>query len=255
VSRPPDDEAAFLRSYDPTAFPPFALTVDLAVFTVRDDQLCILLVRRGEHPHRGRWALPGGHVRHGHESAEDAAHRELLEETGVDARRARPHLEQLATYSDPARDPRMAAGLHVVSVAFVALAPDLPEAVAGSDASQARWTPVADVPRLAFDHRRIVDDALERVRAKLEYTTLAMHFVEEPFTLAELRRVYEAVWGAPVDAANFRRKVLGTPDLVQPADGAPAPSGRRGGRPAERYRRGIASLIVPAFYRPVPPNR
>jgi 8-oxo-dGTP diphosphatase len=111
------------------------------------------------------------------------------------------------------------------------------------------------VPRLAFDHHRIVDDALERVRAKLEYTTLAMHFVEEPFTLVDLRRVYEAVWGLPLDAANFRRKILGTPDLVQRADGEPAPPGRRGGRPAERYRRGTASLIVPAFYRPTPPNR
>ncbi|MCV7137449.1 NUDIX hydrolase [Mycobacterium hodleri] len=222
------------------------------MFTVRYDQLCILLVRRGEHPHRGRWALPGGHVRHGQESAEDAAYRELLEETGV---RAQPHLEQLATYSDPARDPRMAAGLHVVSVAFVALAPDLPEAVAGTDASQARWTPVATVPRLAFDHRRIVDDTLERVRAKLEYTTLAMHFVEEPFTLAALRHVYEAVWGVPLDAANFRRKILATPGLVQAVEGAPASPGRRGGRPAERYRRGTARLIVPAFYRPPTPGR
>ena len=250
MSRPSNDEAAFLRDYDPATFPPFALTVDLAVFTLRDGELCILLVRRGEHPHRGRWALPGGHVLQGRESAEDAAHRELLEETGVDARRSQTHLEQLATYSEPTRDPRMAAGLQVVSVAFVALAPDLPDAVAGTDARQAAWTPVSAVPRLAFDHGTIVRDALERIRGKLEYTTLGTHFVEEPFTIADLRHVYEAVWGTPLDAANFRRKVLSTPGLVQPADGAPSPPGRRGGRPAERYRRGTARSIVPAFYRP-----
>lgn len=250
MSRRPDGEAAFLAGYDPTAFPPFALTVDLAVFTLRSGRLCILLVRRGEHPHRGMWALPGGHVRQGRESADEAARRELLEETGLDARRSHTHLEQLATYSEPNRDPRMAAGLHVVSVAFVALAPDLPDAAAGSDATHATWTPISEVPQLAFDHRRIVHDALERIRAKLEYTTLATHFVDEPFTIAELRSVYEAVWGVPVDAANFRRKMLSTPDLVEAIDGAPAAPGRRGGRPAERYRRGTARVIVPAFHRP-----
>jgi 8-oxo-dGTP diphosphatase len=119
----------------------------------------------------------------------------------------------------------------LVSVAYVPLAPDLPDAVAGTHATRAEWAPVSAVPRLAFDHGRIADDALERIRAKLEYTTLAMNFVSDPFTIADLRRVYEAVWGRPLDAANFRRKMLG-------------------GRPAERYRRGSARYIVPAFYRP-----
>ena len=241
---------SWLDDYDATAFPPFAVTVDLAVFTLRDHQLHVLLVRRGEHPHRGRWALPGGHVRQGVESADAAARRELLEETGVDADRSRAHLEQLGTYSAPHRDPRMAAGLHVVSIAYVALAPDLPDAVAGTDAAQAKWTPIAELPPLAFDHDAIVGDALERIRAKLEYTTLALTFVDDPFTIADLRHVYEAVWGRPLDAANFRRKALATKDLLAPAEAEAASPGRRGGRPAERYRRGGARRIVPAFYRP-----
>lgn len=245
------NEAQWLREYDPRAFPPFALTVDLAVFTLRAGRLCVLLVTRGEHPYRDSWALPGGHVRQGRESADAAAHRELLEETGIDSADARCHLEQLATYSDPGRDPRMAAGLQVASVAYVALAPDLPEATAGTDAAAARWTPVDALPPLAFDHDRIVGDALERVRAKLEYTTLALYFVAETFTLADLRRVYEAVWGHPLDAANFRRKVLSTPGFVRPAPSAPATSGSRGGRPAERYARGDgADTVVPPLSRP-----
>lgn len=243
-------EREWLRDYDPRSYPPFAVTVDLAVFTLREDGLCVLLVRRGEHPQLGSWALPGGHVRHGRESADDAAHRELLEETGVDARQSNAHLEQLAAYSAPDRDPRIAAGLQVVSIAYVALAPGLPDAVAGTDASDARWTPVADVPTLAFDHDRILADALERVRAKLEYTTLALHFVTAPFSLPELRRVYETVWGGPVEPANFRRKILTTPGYVRPVTRASGAAGRRGGRPPELYEPGGADVVLPPLSRP-----
>lgn len=246
-------EPAWLTSYDPTAFPPFAVTVDLAIFTLRDDVLCTLLVRRGQHPYRGWWALPGGHVRHGAESTDTAARRELAEETGIDPETGGAYLEQLATYSAPERDPRIAAGLHVVSVAYVALAPDLPEPVAGTDAAQAQWWPVNDViahtPRLAFDHATILDGALERVRAKLEYTTLALRFVGETFSLADLRRVYLAVWGDAPDPANFRRKVLATPDFVRPAERAPTAPTTAGGRPPELYRRGEALLITPPLTR------
>lgn len=240
----------WLRRYDPRQFPPFAVTVDLAVFTVREKRLCVLLVRRGEHPYLGWWALPGGHLRQGSESCEDAAWRELREETGVDAAAAGVHLEQLKTYSAPNRDPRMDAGLQVVSVAYVALAPDLPDPVAGTDARQAAWWPVADAlaGRLAFDHGEMLTEALERVRAKLEYTTLAMQFVAEPFTLADLRGVYMAVWGHAPDLANFRRKVLATPDFVRATAQAADPA-RTGGRPAELYVRGLAQAIVPPLIR------
>lgn len=234
----------------PTEHPPFAVTVDLAVFTIRDGQFAVLLVERGSEPYAGCWALPGGFIEP-HEDAESAAWRELREETGVDRfGQHGGHLEQLRTYSAPDRDPRM----RVVSVAHVAFAPDLPEPSAGSDASGARWWAVddllsdSDVPRLAFDHVEILRDAVERIRAKLEYTTLALEFVSEPFTLPELRRVYAAVWGSAPDLGNFRRKILGTADFVVATDGHGTPS-EAGGRRALLYRRGGAAAISPPMLR------
>ncbi|MGA8257195.1 MAG: NUDIX domain-containing protein [Nocardioides sp.] len=237
--------------------PPFAVTVDLVVFTIRDGLLKVLLIERSGEPFAGSWALPGGFVEPD-EDAETAAWRELHEETGVS--RFAGHLEQLKTYSAPERDPRM----RTVSVAHVAFAPDLPEPTAGSDASSARWWAVDDVlpgrdrgsaapPALAFDHAEILDDARERIRAKLEYTTLALDFVAEPFTLPELRGVYAAVWGNPPDLGNFRRKVLGTEGFVVPAadvaPGSASGSTAGGGRPALLYRRGHATAIWPPMLR------
>ncbi|KQS00686.1 NUDIX hydrolase [Williamsia sp. Leaf354] len=229
-------------TYSAQEFPPFAVTVDLAVLTLRAGRFCILLITRGEEPFRGRLALPGGFVRVD-ESADAAARRELLEETGVATFDG--HIEQLATYSDPARDPRM----RVVSVAYVAFAPDLPEPRAGTDAADAAWVPVDEIADgLAFDHRTILDDAIERVRAKLEYSTLATQFVGDEFTLRDLQTVYETVWGVVLDRANFRRKVLGTPDVVRAVSGATASTGARG-RHAQVYRAGDASLLYPPILR------
>lgn len=232
-------------AYDASAHPPFAVTVDLAVFTIRDGSLSLLLVQRANEPFAGRWALPGGFIEPD-EDALTAARRELAEETALDTVDA--HLEQLATYSAPDRDPRM----RVVSVAHVVLAPGLADPTAGSDAGDARWWTIEDLlddegPRLAFDHAQIVRDALERVRSKLEYTTLATQFVTEPFTLAELRAVYAAVWGVAPDLGNFRRKVLSTDGFVVPTDERAESS--RGPRPL-LFRRGPATALQPAMLRP-----
>lgn len=220
------------------------VAVDLVIFTLVDARLHVLLVQRAIPPYRGRWALPGGFVLDGEDLA-DAAQRELAEETGI-VRHA-GHLEQLGTYGAPRRDPRG----RVVSVAHLALLPVAAVPVAGSDAAESAWRPVDAVPSLAFDHATILRDGLERARSKLEYTTLATSFVPEHFTLAELREVYEAVWGAPLDPANFRRKVLATEDFVVADEGQKAsPSGR--GRPAMRFRSGGATGLHPPLMRPDP---
>ncbi|HEX7187493.1 MAG TPA: NUDIX domain-containing protein [Actinomycetes bacterium] len=232
-----------MTSYDPAKFPPFAVTVDLVVLTVRDDELQALVVRRGGPPYQGRLALPGGFV-YVDEDIEAAARRELHEETGLTLQDV--HLEQLRTYGHPTRDPRM----RVVSVAHLALAPELPSPVAGSDAAEAEWKPVAELlaaPRkLAFDHAQIVRDGVERARSKLEYTPLAASFCQEPFTVGELRRVYEVVWGEVLDPRNFHRKVTGAPGFLAETGETTT---RQGGRPAQLYRRGDADLLMPPMLR------
>jgi 8-oxo-dGTP diphosphatase len=276
-----DDELSereFLAGYSAAEYPAVAVTVDVVVLTVRDAALHVLLVRRGEHPYRGRWALPGGFLLPD-ESLDQAAARELADETGLPAATAatspqpdgaRVHLEQLATYGDPGRDPRM----RVVTTAYLAFAPDLPEARAGSDAAVAAWVPVSALGlpgrfelddaaagarpvrqsrsatrRLAFDHARILLDGLERCRAKLEYTPLATSFVTEPFTLAELRGVYEAVWDEPLHPPNFRRKVLSVPGFVESVGDTTERGGPRGGPRAALYRAGDARLLHPPMLR------
>ncbi|MBD0744383.1 NUDIX domain-containing protein [Streptomyces sp. CBMA152] len=233
------------EGYDPYAFVPFAVTVDLAVWTVRDGGLHVLLIRRGEEPYKGEWALPGGFVLP-RESAGQAARRELAEETGLsDPVVAGLHLEQLRTYSDPDRDPRM----RVVSVAYTALVPDLPEPRGGGDAAHAQWVPFGTYGTLAFDHERILADARDRIGAKLEYSCLATAFCSPEFTLGELQQVYETVWGTALDRPNFRRKVLATPGFVEPVAGAARLTGGRG-KPAALYRAGVATALHPPLLRP-----
>ncbi|MFE9497794.1 NUDIX domain-containing protein [Streptomyces collinus] len=237
------ESACDKHAYDKYAYEPFAVTVDLAVLTVREGVLHVLLVERGQEPYAGRWALPGGFLLP-HESAETAARRELAEETGL-ADVSGLHLEQLRTYSEPDRDPRM----RVVSVAFTALLPEPPEPRGGGDAAQARWLPHTAARSLAFDHDRILADAHDRIGARLENSRAATSFCPPEFTLGELQQVYEAVWGTALDRPNFRRKVLATPGFVEPVPGAARLTGGRG-KPAALYRAGTATALHPPLLRP-----
>ena len=137
--------------------------------------------------------------------------------------------------------------MRVVTVAHLALVADLPDPHAGSDAAAARWAPVDDVtPGLVFDHDRVPADGVARARAKLEYTPLATSFCGPTFTVAELRRVYEAVWGRPLDPRNFHRKVTSAPGFLEPTGETTT---RDGGRPARVYRRGRATALHPPLLR------
>lgn len=231
-----------------------AVAVDVALLTIREEALQLLLVRPEPSQLADRWALPGRRVRDD-EDLDDTAHRALAELAGVRAPQA--HLEQLRTYGAVMRDPRG----RVVSVAYLALTPtpgDPPDPTRGRLFDVGQLTGPGDpqagdgsdsAPVLAYDHDRIVPDAIERARSRLEYTALATAFVEEPFTLGELRRIYEVVWGVALDPANFRRKVLSARGFVVEAAGLATP-GPGGGRPAKRYRRGHAWRLHPAMLRP-----
>lgn len=233
--------------YDPGDFPQFAVTVDIAVFTIRDDALQVLLIERGQEPYLGALALPGGFVRPD-EDLDRAAARELAEETGLG--RGSWHLEQLGTYGAPDRDPRM----RVVTVAYWAICAELPVLRGGGDAAAATLTPVKRIERgsvrLAFDHEWIVRDAVERTRSKLEYTAVAAKFCPPAFTISQLRRVYETVWSTDLDPGNFQRSVQDSGAFEKRVEAASAPRPRRG-RPASLW--SVSEPTVPDDPPPVNP--
>jgi 8-oxo-dGTP diphosphatase len=226
--------------------PPLVMVaVDLVILTLRAAKLHVLLVERGVEPYLGEQALPGGFLNNAEEDILTAAHRELREEANLDG--SRLHLEQLGTYGTPGRDPRG----RIISVAYLAIAPGLPEPVAGTDAAGARWEPVDGMlsgsVKLAFDHQQILVDAVERARMKLEQTALATAFCGEAFTISELQQVYEAVWGVELDLRNFYRKVQGVPGFIVPAG-----TDRRTtkGRPARLFQAGDRMTLYPPLVRP-----
>jgi 8-oxo-dGTP diphosphatase len=185
---------------------PIRVAVDIVVFTVQEQALKVLLIERGIAPFKGRYALPGGFVL-AKETLEKAAFRELFEETGTKD----VYLEQLYTFGDPDRDPRG----RVVTVAYYALVPtDKSPRLAGTDAA-AGWYPVLALPSLAFDHGKIVEYAVDRLRNKLEYTNVGFQLLPTKFTLSALQALHEAILGKPLDKRNFRRKILGL-GLVKP---------------------------------------
>ncbi len=211
-------------------FPRPALTVDAVVFTLRANDLAVLLIRRKKAPHKGKFALPGGFV-DANESLANAALRELAEETGV----TDVTLEQLGAYGDPGRDPRG----HTVSVAFFSfIVAEAHEVTAGDDASSAAWVSWAEIESgpaaLAFDHAQLVQDARVRLQQRLDDPCghVGLELVPARFTLSELQGVYEAVFGRAFDKRNFRSRLLAQ-DLVEAVDAAQR-TGRH--RPAQLYR-------------------
>jgi 8-oxo-dGTP diphosphatase len=222
--------------------PSILLAVDLVILTLRDARLHVLLVERGIEPYSGTLALPGGFLCDENEDIETAARRELSEEAGL----TDVHLEMLGVYGKPGRDPRG----RVVSVAHLAIAPSLPDPVAGTDAAGACWMPAEDALspgiELAFDHRQIVGDGIERARAKLEHTALATAFCGETFTISNLQQVYEAVWGVRLDPRNFYRKVQNARGFIVAA----GPMRQtENGRPARLFKAGPAQVLSPPMTR------
>jgi 8-oxo-dGTP diphosphatase len=210
--------------FEPPAHERPAVTVDVVIFTLQERELHVLLLKRRYQPFQEHWAIPGGFVRLD-EPLERAARRELEEETGLH----NLYLEQLYTFGDPGRDPRT----RVISVAYFALVRADQQTLHGSDeSSDVRWVPVRNLPNpLAFDHDRILRFALDRLRSKLEYTTLAFQLLPEVFSLPELKQTYEQILGEQLDRGNFYRKIKEA-GLLEPV----GQLRESGGRPAALYR-------------------
>jgi 8-oxo-dGTP diphosphatase len=205
-------------------YPHPAVTTDIVIFTVRDQQLKVLLIKRKSAPYKGKWALPGGFVGID-EDLEHSAKRELAEETGVKG----VYLEQLYTFGGPKRDPRE----RVITVAYFALIPSQKQELrAASDAEAVAWFDMDQLPKLAFDHQDILDMAHQRLVAKLDYSTIAFQFMPKEFTLSELQTVYEIILQQEVDKRNFRKWVLALENIEETGNE------RREGphRPAKLYR-------------------
>ena len=206
------------------AHPHPAVTTDVVVLTLRDQELKLLLIKRGGDPYKGKWALPGGFVQMD-EDLDTSARRELAEETGLSG----VYLEQLYTFGTVNRDPRE----RVITVAYYALIPsDKLQLRAATDAEAVGWFGINELPRLAFDHREIVRMAQQRLVAKLDYSTIAFQFMPTEFTLSELQTVYETILQEPVDKRNFRKWVLALEGIEETGEE------RRDGahRPAMLYR-------------------
>ena len=268
------------NSYDPSEFPAFPVTVDIAVFTLMDrpvppksgqaprKELAAVLIVRGGDTEAGRYALPGGFV-HIDEDLSAAALRELHEEAGLELPTSAIH--QFRAYGDPDRDPRM----RVVTVAHTALTSIDIALEAGTDAKEVEIVPVRRILdgeiSLAFDHDQILRDALEFVQVLVEETSAILELCPESFTLTELRHACEAVWGYEVDRATFNKRVLNIEGFLEAEDSEISYSSPSGdyemlslslqslempskpstrGRPAKHYRRGWADTLHPPLLRP-----
>ncbi len=189
-----------MKNEDIHKFQKPSVTADIVIFTIKEDDLKILLVERGIEPFKGEWALPGGFVRID-ESLEQAAKRELEEETGVKD----VYLEQLFSFGDPKRDPRG----RVITIAYMALinSEDI-KLKATTDVSDAKWFSIKKIPPLAFDHKRILDYSLKRLKWKFEYTTVAFSLLSKEFSLSQIQKIYEIVFNKEFDKRNFNKKII-----------------------------------------------
>lgn len=212
-----------MKGYDASAYERPSVTVDVVIFSLHNEDLRVLLIQRKYEPYQGAWAIPGGFVQMG-ESLEEAARRELMEETAV----SNVYLEQLYTFGKPNRDPRT----RVITIAYIALVPhDAIQPQAGDDAAEAAWFSMNKLPNLAFDHQEIIDYALTRLRYKLEYTTVGFELLPDQFTLSELQQAYELILGETLDKRNFRSKITSAEILEE--SGKMKQEGK--GRPAKLY--------------------
>ena len=188
-----------MKGYDVTKFERPSVTVDIILFTIKKDDLKALLVQRKIEPFKNMWAIPGGFVRI-NETLEEAAKRELSEETNV----RNVYLEQLYSFGDLNRDPRT----RVITITYFALVNyERFKLKANTDVKDVKWFSIHDLPELAFDHKKILNYALKRIRWKLEYTTVAFSLLPEKFTLTQLQKIYEIIFDKKLDKRNFRKKI------------------------------------------------
>lgn len=205
-------------------------TVDIALLTIIDnEELGVLLIKRQNHPFKDYWALPGGFIDKNDYNALEAAKRELKEETNLD----NIYIESLNQYSDLYRDPReliASEPIRIFSLAFFALIDHTKvTAIGGSDATEAKWFKISELPKLAFDHETIIKDAINRIKNKINYTNVGFELLPEKFTIPELQEIIELVLGEKLDRNNFRTKVLKLDILIETSEkkkvskGKPAP--------------------------------
>lgn len=229
ATKEPRQQETIPPAYDVTRYARPSVTVDLVILTLQENDLRVLLIQRGNVPYAGMWALPGGFV-HMDESLHETARRELAEETGLQGEDI--YLEQLYSFGDPQRDPRT----RVITIAYFALVPaDVSRRLhAGTDAAAVRWFSVYQLPALAFDHARIVDMALRRVRSKLDWTPIAFRLLPEQFTMSQLRNAYQIILNRELDKQNFSKKMLNSRSkVIEPVPNALVKGAHR---PAQLFR-------------------
>ena len=222
------NEQEYLQHYNIHDYDVPLVSVDIALFTLLDEQLQVLLVKRADYPHKNRWSLPGGFINPQQDTDLLAtARRKLMEKTGVEI----THLEQVETIGHSKRDPRGWS----ITVLYMALIPHSPAKAIIDTVSDSRWWPLDSAlkQRLAFDHKQLITQAQDRLRTKTGYTVLPAYIIDAPFTLTQLQQAFEQLLGKNLEKKSFRRRILAA-DVLEEA-GAALPQGGRG-RKAVWYR-------------------